>query len=101
MLAAGVRSAMVLAEWFSSDEDVRQYVAYKGWSEADFHGLRLAWAEARRPEVQALPDVATPEYSYVAPPPGPVTRVPPDERPLVSLETLGPPLAPHQPDKTR
>ena len=89
---------MDLAEWFCTVEEVRAYVDYKGWAEADFHGLRHAWAEASRKEVQALPDVATPEHLQAPPPPGLVVRVAPEGEAEVSLDTLSPPAPQPPPD---
>ena len=97
LLRAGVKSAMDLAGWFLDTSEVDEYVRYKGWTEADSHGLRLAWSEACRREIQVLPDVPTPEVTAPPLPTEEVFSVFPEERAIASMEALAPPTSTFQP----
>ena len=61
LLRTGVETALDLAGWWSSLEEVRQHAAASGWSKADLVGAQVAWSESRRSEIRSLPDIAVPE----------------------------------------
>merc|ERR1712051_148930 len=52
--------------------------------------MGLAWAEAQRAEVQALPNIPTPEFAAPLPPPERGVWAAPSGGPSASLEALGP-----------
>ena len=60
LLRAGVVSALDLAGWWCSLEEVRAHGVSLGWDVADLQGAQVAWSESRRPEVRSLPNVPVP-----------------------------------------
>ena len=60
LLRTGVETALDLAGWWSSFEEVRLHGTESGWDEADLIGAEAAWSESRRPEIRSLPGVPVP-----------------------------------------
>ena len=66
LLRAGVVSALDLAGWWCSLEEVRAHGVSLGWDVADLQGAQVAWSESHRPEVRSLPNVPVPGGAWTA-----------------------------------